>query len=78
LLHFEPDPEFEYSVNLNKEAWPGKSSGAFGFACPFLSFFLLGKQKKEGTGDIASNQKNGKQKKFLHSPCLTNNKFAAQ
>jgi hypothetical protein len=27
---------------------PGKSSGAFGFACIFLCFFLLGKQKKEG------------------------------
>jgi len=26
---------------------PGKSSGAFGFACLFLWFFLLGKQKKE-------------------------------
>jgi hypothetical protein len=26
---------------------PGKSSGAFGFACPFLSLFLLGKQKKQ-------------------------------
>jgi hypothetical protein len=26
---------------------PGKTSGAFRFACPFLCFFLLGKQKKE-------------------------------
>jgi len=25
----------------------GKSGGAFGFACPFLCFFLLDKQKKE-------------------------------
>ena len=27
--------------------WPAKSSGAFAFGCPFLCFFLLGKQKKE-------------------------------
>jgi len=26
---------------------PAKSSGAFGFGCLFLCFFLLGKQKKE-------------------------------
>jgi hypothetical protein len=27
--------------------WPAKTSGAFGFGCPFLCFFLLSKQKKE-------------------------------
>jgi len=27
--------------------WPAKNSGAFVFGCPFLCFFLLGKQKKE-------------------------------
>ena len=26
---------------------PAKNSGAFVFGCPFLCFFLLGKQKKE-------------------------------
>jgi hypothetical protein len=25
---------------------PGETGGAFGFACPFLCYFLLGKQKK--------------------------------
>jgi len=27
--------------------WLAKNSGAFVFGCPFLCFFLLGKQKKE-------------------------------
>jgi len=26
--------------------WPAKTSGAFGLGCPFLCYFLLGKQKK--------------------------------
>jgi len=32
--------------------WPAKTSGAFGFGCPFLCFFLLGKQKKEKTSAL--------------------------
>jgi hypothetical protein len=34
----------------------GKTSGAIRFACLFLCFFLLGKQKKEGK-EVVSRQK---------------------
>ena len=42
---------FDMWCNCNSRSvhvrWPAKNSGAFVFGCPFLCFFLLGKQKKE-------------------------------
>jgi hypothetical protein len=35
----------------------GKTSGAFRFACPFLCFFLLGKQKKEGKEPVSEQKR---------------------
>jgi len=39
--------------------WPAKNSGAFVFGCPFLCFFLLGKQKKEKKWRYVPNFSNG-------------------
>ena len=39
----------------------GKTSGAFRFACPFLCFFLLGKQKKERKEQFVPNKESNMQ-----------------
>jgi len=39
-------PEGTEIFFIGLKRWPAKTSGAFGFGCPFLFFSLLGKTKE--------------------------------